>query len=299
MPETAGYGFGLFLVSNAAIGTRVSHGGGYPGFGTHMAWHPTTGLGVIALGNVRYAPVHDAVVEELTALVRAGSVPRRPLRLLPSVEAFRPVVEGLLAAWNDDEADAAFAMNMDLDEPREVRRAAVAALAAQLGPFHADETRPSTSDSPAHLAWWLRGTRGWVRASILVSPEPEPRLQAMRLSGVPDPSGELRAAAARLLAAAGERVPAWPADLAPSTGLDVPAVERSLMAAAARLGRIELGLPTAGDGVSTATFEAAAAAAETLPGSAPLAVTVALDQDGAVASASVRFAEHEAPVEPW
>jgi CubicO group peptidase (beta-lactamase class C family) len=33
-----------------------SHAGGYPGPGTHMA-APATGLGVIGLGNLRYAPV--------------------------------------------------------------------------------------------------------------------------------------------------------------------------------------------------------------------------------------------------
>jgi CubicO group peptidase (beta-lactamase class C family) len=305
MPETAGYGFGLFLVSNAAIGTRVSHGGGYPGFGTHMAWHPASGLGVIALGNVRYAPVHDAVVEELTALVRAGSVPRRRLRLLPSVEAFRPVVERLLAAWDDDAADAAFAMNMDLDDPREVRREAVGKLAAELGPFHVDEARPATSESPAHLAWWLRGERGWVRASILVNPEPVPRLQAMRLSAVPDPSAELVGLAERLLEAARDGhdgAPAWPADLVAGPDVDVTVVTRALLAAAARFGPMRLGFPTAGDGHATATLEIHGELAKGVDAgpSAPATLTVARDPDtGALTAAALRIADREAPVEAW
>ncbi len=303
MPESAGYGFGLFLVSNAAIGTRVSHGGGYPGFGTHMAWHPATGLGVIALGNLRYAPpVHDAVNDALADLVRSGSAPRRRLRLLPSVAAFRPVVEGLLAAWDDGAADAAFAMNMDLDDPRDVRRAAVETLVTELGPFRADEARPATSDSPAHLAWWLRGERGWVRVSILVTPEPEPRLQAMRLTGVPDPSAELVGLAERLLGVAHDGAPAWPVDFVAATGLDVKVVMRALQAAAARFGPMHLGFPTAGDGRTTATFEVhgdRATGVDAGP-AAPATLTVGRDPDsGAVTAVALRITDREAPVESW
>src|SRR5512139_2116633 len=45
-----GYGFGLFVRMDPVLGMLVSHSGGYPGFGSNMAWHPATGLGVIALG---------------------------------------------------------------------------------------------------------------------------------------------------------------------------------------------------------------------------------------------------------
>jgi CubicO group peptidase (beta-lactamase class C family) len=303
MPRIAGYGFGLFLASNAAIGTRVSHGGGYPGFGTHMAWHPATGLGVIALGNFRYAPpVHDAVVEELAALVRAGSVRRRGLRLLPAVDALRPVVEGLLARWDDGVADEAFAMNMDLDDPREVRRAAVEQLAAELGPFREDPARPSTSDSPAHLAWWLRGEHGWVRASILVNPEPHPRLQAMRITGVPDPSVELVGLAERLLDVAGDGASPWPADLGAGPNLDVDVVTRALRAAAVRFGPMRLGFPTAGDGRTTATFEIHGELATGVDAgpSAPATLTVGRDPEfGAVTAAALLITDREAPVEAW
>ena len=56
-----GYGFGLFIATDPDHGTVVSHSGGYPGFGSNMAWHPATGLGVIALGNLRYAQVERRI----------------------------------------------------------------------------------------------------------------------------------------------------------------------------------------------------------------------------------------------
>ena len=229
----------------------ISHAGGYPGFGSHMAWHPATGLGVIGLGNLRYAPVRPVVAEQLRALVAADAVPRRRVTPSSAVEAFRPVVEGLLAAWDDDVADDAFAMNMDLDDPRDRRHAALAEAAAALGPFRRDRDRPDESFSPSHLAWWLRGERGWVRLSILVTPEARPRIQQLTLTAVHDPSPALRELAERMLRLAAEPAPAWPGDLEAAPDLDVATFERSLRAAGARFGRMRLGLPTAGDGQTT------------------------------------------------
>ena len=313
-PRSAGYGFGLFITSSG-VGACVSHGGGYPGFGSHMAWHPGTGLGVIALGNSRYAPVHEACVEGLEALVGAAIAPRRPLRMLPVIESLRDLVESLLRRWDDTAADAAFAMNMDLDEPRAGRRAAAERLAAELGPFRRDPDRPVVADSPAHLSWWLRGSRGWVQASILVSPEAVPRLQKLTLVGVPDPPAAVEDVARRLLAAsglagaalpasglAGAALPAWPPDVPIGPKVDVQAIRRSLLAAVARLGELRLGLPTAGDGSTAATFEVFGDSVT--PGdagvAAPATLEVSVDPDaGTVTMVALRITDREAPVEAW
>ncbi len=201
-----GYGFGLFIAADPDHGTVVSHSGGYPGFGSNMSWHPATGLGLIALGNLRYAQVSGASGEALLGLVREGHAPRRSVRPAPVVERFRDIAEGLLARWDDAVADEAFAMNLDLDEPRDLRRAAVEKVAADLGPFRRDAERTPTSWSAAHLRWWMCGERGWAELEILVTPEAEPRLQTFRITPVGEPSAALVAAAERLLGvAAGAR----------------------------------------------------------------------------------------------
>ena len=288
-----GYGFGLFITTDPDLGTVVGHSGGYPGFGSNMAWHPSTGLGVIALGNLRYAQVIGASGEALLGLVRDGHAPRRAVRPAAVVERFRDVAEGLLARWDDAVADEAFAMNLDLDEPRDLRRAAVEQVAADLGPFLRDEDRATVSWSSAHLRWWLRGERGWVELEILVTPEAEPRLQTFRVTVVGDPSPGLVAAAERLLAAAAEPAPAWPSDLARRDALDLEAVERALRAGSARFGAMRLGLPTAGDGRATTTWDLV-----TDRGRATL--KVALDPDsGAVTEAALQAARRMPPGDAW
>ena len=68
----ATYGFGLFVDEHPALGRIVSHSGGYPGFGSNMAWHPATGTGVIALGNSTYAAMAPLAARLLEAVVRQG-----------------------------------------------------------------------------------------------------------------------------------------------------------------------------------------------------------------------------------
>ena len=258
-----------------------------------MAWHPASGIGLIGFANLRYGRIHPVVAEQLMELVRADVAPARRARPTSDAARIRSVVEGLFATWDDDLADATFAMNMDLDEPRERRRAAIEKVAAELGPFRPDEARPPVSDSPFHVAWWLRGERGRVRVSILLSPEPRPRLQSLAITAVPDPSARLQVAAEAVVAAANEPAPAWPADLERGADLDVAAVERSLRAASARFGRLRLGQATAGDGRTTATFDVLGA-----DGRAELAITVE-PETGVVTACSISVPERVAPIEGW
>ncbi len=290
---SGGYGFGLFVQDDAETGTTIGHAGGYPGFGSYMAWHPATGLGIVALGNHRYAPMRPIGAEVLAMLVRADAVPRRRVAPLPAVAALRPTVEGLIARWDDAVADRVFAMNMDLDEPREARREAVEGISAALGPFHPDDARPVASDSPAHLAWWLRGERGWLRVSVLVSPEPAPRIQALQLTSVGDPSAAIRGLAERLLALAASGDATWPDDLATGPDLDRIAVLRALRAGDARFGRLELGLPVAGDGRTSTTFELRAER-----GRSTLTVRL-VEATDVVAGVSIVAAEQSSPAEAW
>ena len=258
-----------------------------------MTWHPGTGWGVIALGNLRYAGVGLATTEALRELVQGGHATHRTVRPAPVVERFRDMADGLLAGWDDAVAEEAFAMNMDLDEARDRRRAAVAAVSDALGAFRRDAERADVSTSSAHLRWWVRGERGWAELEILVTPEPAPRVQALKVTFVGDPSPELAAAAQRLLAAAAEPAPAWPTDLERGRALDVAAVERAMRAGSARFGAMRLARPIAGDGRAATTWELA-----TDRGCATL--RVALDpESGAVTEASLQAARREPPPTAW
>jgi serine-type D-Ala-D-Ala carboxypeptidase/endopeptidase len=252
---TAGaYGFGLEAQTDAELGTFVSHAGGYPGFGSHMAWHPATGLGVIGLGSLRYAPMRSVVNDALRALVGTGVARRRTAASLPATERAVAAVDRLLDAWDDGAADALFAMNMDLDEPRERRRLAVeTAVTSVGGPLRPDPDRAPTSNTPAERTWWRRGEHGWLRIEAKLTPEPAPRLQWLVVEAVLDPPAELRDVAEAILRAAAEGL-RLPDGIALHAGLERDRLARTGRAAEARFGAMRLVQPTAGDGATTATW---------------------------------------------
>jgi CubicO group peptidase (beta-lactamase class C family) len=296
--EAAGYGYGLWSSSRIDIGTIVGHGGGYPGYGTHMAWHPATGLAVIAAGNLRYAGVRQVALAQLAALVGSdGIVARRPRPTARTADAVA-AVERLLERWDDAEADAWFAMNMDLDQSRASRRDAVrAAVDAVGGPFRLDETRPHESESVVHRRWWLRGARGWLRCGLLVSPEPVPLIQALAVTAVVEPSAALAAAGAAIAAAAGSG--RWPEGVAAADTVDRDVVLRGLSVVAAWLGRVGLGPQLLGDGSTTATWALVEPATAPV-GRARARLAITLDADSrSLTAVAVEAAPAAAPPEAW
>lgn len=289
-----GYGFGLAVVPDPDLGTLVSHAGGYPGFGSHMAWHPASGLGVIGLGSLRYAPMRTAVDDALRTLVEADRVPvRRPLPL-PALVRAAAGVDRLLDSWDDAAADELFAMNVDLDQPRERRRAAIEAAALSVGgPLREDAARPAVSPTPAARTWWRRGERGWLHVRMSLTPQPAPRVQALAVEAVIDPSEALRSAGEAVLAAVAAGGVA-PAGLEVGAPFDRQRFGRAARAAGSRFGELGLGLPMAGNGTSAATWNLV-----TERGGRAL-LRVSIDPaSGALADAAVVVAERATPAEGW
>jgi CubicO group peptidase (beta-lactamase class C family) len=260
--RSAAYGFGLVVDAHPAYGTLVGHSGGYPGFGSHMRWHPASGLGAIVLANGTYAMAHvltqrilDAVLPEELArrrtggAVMAGPAPA-PGGPWPATRAAAADIERLLAVWDDGLARRLFAGNAELDEPMAARRARVEHIREVLGPLARDRGAPVEHASPAHQAWWLRGTHGRLRVEIRLTPEREPRVQTLNLLAVPDPSVDLRRAVTMLRVSLNSTHAAVPPLLAFTEDVDRGALQRLLQAGAAWAGRVAEADVVGGDGWS-------------------------------------------------
>jgi hypothetical protein len=261
------YGFGLEIERDPHVGTLVSHSGGYPGFGSHMRWHPGTGLGVIALGNATYAPAArlaarllDALLESLTPH-RAPALSRRPGAspapatdsLVEATAAARADVTRLITHWDDELATRLFAMNVELDEPLADRRRHWAELARRLGPLRPDDTEPITSTSPAHAVWWLRGPGGRVRVELRLDPQRPSRVQSVALTGAADLSPAMDRIVDRVSAELAADAPQWPDDVPVADPSVLPEWRRQLTVASAWAGPCTVGPVLAGDGVREAT----------------------------------------------
>jgi CubicO group peptidase (beta-lactamase class C family) len=249
--RSAAYGFGLVVETHPRFGTVVGHSGGYPGFGSHMRWHPGTGLGVVVLANGTYAPAFVLTERILDALL-AGEVDRAPRvsRPWPAAEEAAADVERLVAGWDDELAGRLFAENVDLDEPLAVRRARLEQLCELLGPLQPDPAAGVEHTSPAHRAWWMRGPGGRLRLDIRMTPQRPPLLQSLTVVPVPEPSADLRRAVTMLRWSLNSTLAAVPPLLAFTEKVDRGALQRLLQAGAAWAGAVTIGDVVGGDGVT-------------------------------------------------
>ena len=274
------YGFGLYIDQDPALGQIVHHPGGYPGFGSHMRWHPATGIGVVALANSTYATPYPLTVKLLEAAVRQektaqarGPAPARGPALGPRGEpwpetaAAREAVNRLLRDWDDAEADRLFTPNVAQDVPYSARRRAIERIRAHIGPFADDPDRPVEYVSPAHCRWWLTGEGGTTQAQLLLSPEKPPRVQWLSLAVPPAPGSPLASALARVIGWLNGGMP-----VAAGDGLDAALAARRVGSAAAWAGTCRPGPCRAGNGTSSVTVD--------LTGEhASLTLAIAIDPD--------------------
>jgi CubicO group peptidase (beta-lactamase class C family) len=285
-PPTAlvvGYGMGLFVRWSLEQGLTISHSGGYPGFGSHMRWHPASGFGVVVLANRTYYPASTLGEKLLSELLRSGRVARRPLGRTTALERAREDVERLLASWDDALAERIFTMNVALDDPLEHRRAAIERLRETHGELRRSDEEP-IGWSPLACEWWLEGERGGrVKVEVALSPEREPRVQWFDVTSVAAPSPQQVAAAQAVveLANGGDVDPA----LAPA--LDRGTLERVATVVRTVFGPVALGPVIAGeDRERTFRVDGERGALE---------LTIRLDGDGRLETATWKMRTVEAP----
>ena len=133
--RSGGYGFGLNVLPHDRLGTVVAHSGGLPGFGSNMRWVPRLGVGVVALANSTYAPMSGLTAAVFDQLADGGALRFSPPAPADGLVDIGRRLVALVNGWSDELADLLFSDNMDLDEPRVLRRAHATELRADHGPF--------------------------------------------------------------------------------------------------------------------------------------------------------------------
>jgi CubicO group peptidase (beta-lactamase class C family) len=283
-----GYGFGLFTEETSAWGRLVYHSGGYPGFGSHMRWHPETGLGVVVLANSTYAGASVLAARLMEELLKAAAaedgqaaggapageeasggaraVVRGPAPApggpWPETLSAQQVVTGLLTHWDDEVAEQLFADNVALDQPLDRRRERIGRMWERLGPPRSRTQatpRPAEFDSPAHCRWWLHGERGDTQVEILLTPENPPRVQSLAVTVPPAADSALwrqtRALIDLLNSSLSDGAPSWPAELPVSGLVDSGLLLRQLRMARAWAGACRPGAFCGGNGQTSTVIE--------------------------------------------
>jgi CubicO group peptidase (beta-lactamase class C family) len=183
---TTSYGYGLLVDDDSLLGRFVSHSGGYPGFGSHMRWHPQSGWGIVALGNRTYAPMMPAASEALNMIIRDHFDADSSVEsgLWPETVEAMSAVEELLITADNSIADEWFAVNMDLDQPRSERMTALAGV-VRTGTKLSRVSENLKSTTPAHAKWQVASNAGHIEIEILLTPTRPPKVQTLKVAKVP------------------------------------------------------------------------------------------------------------------
>jgi hypothetical protein len=177
-----GYGYGLIVEHDRRLGYMVGHPGGLPGFGSFMRWLPGRRLGVVALGNATYAPMDRATLGAVELLNESGDLPPPPIvHHSTDLEDAGNHLLALFNDWNDELATEAFGLNVPLDEDFARRRKSLEDVRSRFGPFEAMTLKPA---SATRASFTLRGSKGEVSGSFLLTPESPARIQAYEIDPV-------------------------------------------------------------------------------------------------------------------
>jgi CubicO group peptidase (beta-lactamase class C family) len=178
--EAVTYGKGMYAAVDCDLGLTLSHGGGYPGYGSHVLLLPDYGVGIFALANRTYAgpraPVWDAAVR----LHHAGLLKHRAVNADDSLSTAYGAVGRIYAAGNVTSAGDVLAMNFLMDRSAEGWARDLAGLKAQVGTCETSAPIVATGALTGEFTW--RCEYGRIEGTLLMAPTRPPRIQALGLT---------------------------------------------------------------------------------------------------------------------
>ncbi len=184
-PAVNFYGYGLSWSHDSRGVTRVSHGGGLPGFGTNWRFFPDYGFAVVTFSNLTYGGAGAIAARMADLLIDRAKLPRRALPPSPILRTRAAQVADLVQTWDAALAERIVAENFFPDRPAATRRdEARATLAKAGGPFTVGAVVP---ENQLRGTFALTGTNGRVDVFFTLTPEKDPRVQELRLTFGPKP----------------------------------------------------------------------------------------------------------------
>jgi hypothetical protein len=247
--SVSSYGYGLGISQDCRFNYIVGHGGGLPGYGSLMRWLPEYGVGLIALGNLTYAPFGGLFTDTLAALYRTDALRPRLLQPSPALVTAQKDVSQLITKWDDVLAKRIAADNLFLDVSAEARASRWRTLATQHGACQPASTIDAENGLRGH--WRMICERGWLEVNITLAPTNPPRVQSLSVQSVRPPDAEMTKmveAIVRLIGAQDAKT----VEALAAPNLDVERMGRQINAASL-WGVCKLGETVGGDGSRNST----------------------------------------------
>ena len=177
--QAATYGMGWWVAVDCDLGTTLSHGGGYPGYGSHVLLLPDYGVGIFAFANRTYSGPRAPVWSAALTLQKAGLLEARPATISDALADAYEAVARMYASGEVTSAGDVLAMNFLLDRAAEGWAGHLASLKSEVGNCETSDAMVATGALSGDFTW--RCEHGRVRGSLLLAPTNPPGIQALSL----------------------------------------------------------------------------------------------------------------------
>lgn len=179
--QASAYGKGFVAATDCELGFTLSHGGGYPGFGSHVLLLPERGVAIYAFANRTYAGPSGAVWDAALLLARAGALGSpRPVPVSAELASAYRAVGAIYAQGRIDAGGDLLAMNVPLDRDAADWAKELARVRAAAG--DCDASAPIEPDGALSGSFTWRCEHGRVKGSVLLAPTQPPRIQSLQIA---------------------------------------------------------------------------------------------------------------------
>lgn len=176
--QAVAYAMGWRVAQDCDLGLTMAHGGGYPGYGSHVMLMPEYGVGVFALANRTYAGPSAPAWDSAVAMHKAGLLKRREIPVSGALVEMHNAVRAAYVAFNLEPLSGMLAVNFLLDRSADNWATELGRLKTIVGECANAEALVPTGAMSAAFRWNCE--RGQMEGTLLLAPTTPITIQALR-----------------------------------------------------------------------------------------------------------------------
>jgi CubicO group peptidase (beta-lactamase class C family) len=183
--QAAAYAMGWRVAQDCDLGLTLAHGGGYPGYGSHVMLMPEFGVAVFALSNRTYAGPSGPAWDTAVAMHKAGLLVRSTEPVGAAVQAAHDAALAAYASENIAPLEGRLAMNFLMDRSATNWAKYLGELKAQTGECKSPIFLRADGAMAGQYHWSCESAV--VEGQLLMAPTSPPTVQAWRMRVLPNP----------------------------------------------------------------------------------------------------------------
>ena len=175
--QAQNYAMGWYIIDDCDLGRVLSHGGGYPGYGSRVLLLPDRNAGIFVFTNRTYSGPTPPAFKALLLLAARGDLPVRKTPESPRIAQAYAVAQAVWSSGSVANVKPTLAMNFFLDRDEAHWQTRLAQLKAEVGSCSTSIPPVSLSAMQANFDWTCE--HGRITGNLLLAPTPETTLQRL------------------------------------------------------------------------------------------------------------------------